>query len=58
MTKTKYKALATFRHHKPGDEFDAELDPEVERRAVERGQIEKVSKPKKEDKADGQADRS
>ena len=52
--KTTYKALAAFQGHQPGEQFEAELDPELERRARERGQIKKVSKPsKKEEKADG-----
>ena len=54
MTKTKYKALAAFQGHQPGDEFEADLDPTLERRATERGQIKKVNNPtKKEEKADG-----
>ena len=43
MTKTKYKALAAFQGHQPGDEFEAELDEALERRATERGQIKKVT---------------
>ena len=53
MTKTKYKALAAFQKHQPGDEFEAELDEGLERRATERGQIKKVTPKKKEEKADG-----
>ena len=33
VTKTKYKALLQFRDHQPGDEFEADLDPGLERRA-------------------------
>ena len=51
--KTKYKALAAFRGHQPGDEFEADLDPGLERSAKERGQIKKVTPKKKEEKADG-----
>ena len=52
--KTTYKALAKFQGHEPGDEFEAELDPELERRAKERGQIKPVNNSKKkEEKADG-----
>jgi hypothetical protein len=48
--KTTYKVMAAtgFRGHKQGDEFEAELDPEAERRATERGSIKPVkSKEKK-----------
>ena len=57
--KTKYKALAAFQGHQPGDKFEAELDERLERRAKERGQIRIVKRgddeaaTKKEDKADG-----
>ena len=51
--KTTYKALSRFQGHEPGEEFAAELDPALERRAVDRGQIKKVSKPKKEEKKSG-----
>ena len=52
--KTTYKALAAFQGHQPGEEFEAELDPELARRARERGQIKEVKSPKKkEEKADG-----
>ena len=39
---TTYKALSAFRGHQAGDEFEADLDPALERRALERGQIKKV----------------
>ncbi len=48
MTKTKYKALLRFQGHDPGDEFEAELDPDLERRAKARGQIKPVTATKKE----------
>jgi hypothetical protein len=58
--KTTYKVVGTtyFRGYAPGEEFDAELDPDVERRAKERGSIRVVkrqdTKPtKKEEEADG-----
>jgi hypothetical protein len=57
--KTTYKVvgLTAFQGHQPGDEFDADLDPELERRAKERGSIRVVKRgnnaKKKEEKADG-----
>jgi hypothetical protein len=58
--KTTYKVVGTtyFRGHAPGEEFQADLEPEQERRAKERGQIRVVkradTKPtKKEEEADG-----
>jgi hypothetical protein len=54
MTKTKYKALQRFKGHAPGEEFEADLDPELERRAKARGQIQTVQATKKEEgKKDG-----
>jgi hypothetical protein len=54
--KTKYKVtgLTGYSGHQPGEEFEAELDPEQERRAVERGSIEvvKQTKTKKEEEPD------
>ena len=49
--KTTYKALSRFQGHEPGEEFAADLDPALERRAVERGQIKKVTPKKKEEKS-------
>lgn len=56
--KTTYKALTRFGGYEAGDEFEAELDPKLERRAKERGQIRVVKRgdepnSKKEEKADG-----
>ena len=52
MTKTKYKVTAEtgFDGRKLGEEFEADLDPELEERVLERGTIEIVgkAKPKKE----------
>ena len=48
-----YKAISAFQGHQPGDEFKADLDPGLERRAIERGQIKKVTAKKKEKKTDG-----
>ena len=53
MTKTTYKVLAgTFQGHAAGEEFEAELTEEQERRAVERGSIKKATAKKKEEKTD------
>ena len=46
MTKYKVTAETGFGEHKQGDEFEAELDPELEQRAIERGSIEIVKKAK------------
>jgi hypothetical protein len=48
--KTTYKVsgLTPFDDHQPGEEFDADLDEELEERALERGSIEIVKgTPKK-----------
>jgi hypothetical protein len=44
MTKTTYKVTGStpFGNHQPGETFEAELDPELEQRALERGAIEVV----------------
>jgi hypothetical protein len=51
---TVYKVTGTtpFLGHQPGDEFEAELDPEQERRAKERGSIRVVRRNNKEEEAD------
>ena len=53
---TTYKVTATtgFRGHAEGDEFDAELTPDEERRAKERGSIKVVNarRTKKEEASD------
>jgi hypothetical protein len=55
--KTTYKVsgLTAFDGHQPGEEFDADLDEDLEQRAVERGSIEivKGTPKKKEVKNDG-----
>ena len=40
--KTTYKVTGNvpFMDHQPGEEFEADLDPELEERALERGAIE------------------
>ena len=49
MTKTTYKVTgpAAFMDHQPGETFEADLDPELEERALERGSIEVVRKTAK-----------
>ena len=47
MTTYKVTAATGFGDHKEGDEFEAELDPEQEQRAIERGSIEIVKSNKK-----------
>ena len=44
MTKTTYKVTGPvpFDVYQPGETFEAELDPELEERALERGSIEIV----------------
>lgn len=42
---TVYKVTgATFQGHEPGDEFEADLDPDQERRAKARGQLRVVKR--------------
>jgi hypothetical protein len=57
MTKTMYKVTGSvpFDVYQPGETFEAELDPELEQRALERGSIEIVggrSSRKKEESSD------
>ena len=48
MSKYKVVGSTPFGDHEPGEEFEADLDPDFEERAIERGSIELVSgKPKK-----------
>ncbi len=48
---TLYKVLALtgFRGHKQGDEFEADLTPDEERRAKQRGSIRVVRRDKHQD---------
>jgi len=58
MTKYKVTAKVGYAGHQPGDEFDANLTPDQERRAIERGAIKPVkdtSKPKAPRKGAGDA---
>ena len=45
-TETTYKVTGStaFQGHAPGEEFDAELDPDLERRAKDRGSIRVVKR--------------
>jgi hypothetical protein len=47
---TTYRVVgpAAFRGHKPGEKFDAELDPAQEQRALERGSIKVVNRKTKD----------
>ena len=51
MTKTTYTVSGgtPFDGHEPGETFEAELDEELEERAIERGSIVKGKQPKKEE---------
>ena len=55
--KTKYKVTGpvAFNVVQPGEEFEAELDPDLEARALERGSITK-SKEVKKGGSDAEAD--
>ena len=50
--KTTYKVigLTPYMGHQPGEEFDADLDPEQERRAKQRGSIRVVKRENKDTK--------
>ncbi len=52
---TTYKVTGPtgFAGHKPGETFEADLDPQLEQRALERGSIKKVpaKKPKEQEEA-------
>ena len=54
MTTYRVTAETGFDGHQMGDEFDADLDPDLEDRAIERGSVEivKGTKKKKEAAAD------
>jgi hypothetical protein len=56
---TVYKVTgAAFRGHQPGEEFEADLDPDQERRAKARGQIKVVKRgdTKTDEKEEEEAD--
>jgi len=46
MTKYKVTGETAFLEHQPGEEFEAELTPEQERRALERGSIARAGSTK------------
>jgi hypothetical protein len=56
--KTTYKVVGGrgFAGFKPGDTFEADLDPGQERRALERGSIKKVKQPAKNEEVNGDAE--
>jgi len=51
MAVTTYKVTGqtSFQGHKPGEQFEADLDPDLERRAIARGSIKKTPKKKEDD---------
>jgi len=53
MTLYKVTAATGFRGFKEGEEFEAELAPDEERRAKERGSIRVVKRDDKEGKKEG-----
>jgi len=55
MTKYTVTGPVAFMEYEPGEEFDEDLDPELEARALERGSISKGSHPRKK-KEDGNAE--
>lgn len=52
MTVYKVTGDTPFQGHQPGEEFETELDPELERRAKERGSIRVVKRNNKEEEDD------
>ena len=44
MTKYKVTGPTSYAGHKPGEEFEADLDPAAEQRALDRGSIEVAGK--------------
>ena len=57
MTLYKVVGATGFRGHKPGEEFEAELEPELEKRAKQRGSIRVIrrepSKTEQKEESDG-----
>jgi hypothetical protein len=55
---TRYKVVGStaFQGHQPGELFDAELDPGLERRAKERGQLRVVKHNHKQEEEEATAD--
>ena len=57
MTLYKVTGPTAFRGHRPGEEFEAELEPDLERRAKARGSIRVVRRePTKTDEKEDQVD--
>lgn len=52
MSRKTYEVIGAtpFLDHKPGETFTASLDPDLERRALGRGSIRVVTKPKPSEK--------
>ena len=57
---TKYKVTGpvAFMDYQPGEEFEAELDPDLEERALERGSISKLKNLKQKEGGDAETDRA
>ena len=59
MTRYTVTGPVAFGDWQPGEEFEADLDPELEARALERGSISKGKHTrKKEEDGDAEADRA
>jgi hypothetical protein len=56
MTTYRVTGSTSFAGHKPGEEFEAELDKAQEQRALERGSIEVVAKVKAKSKKEEEGD--
>jgi hypothetical protein len=57
MTKYKVTGPTAFMGFQPGETFEADLEPGLEERALERGSITKATTRKKED-GDAETDRA
>ena len=58
MTTYKVTGLTAFQGHEPGEVFEAELDEELEARAIARGSIKKTTSKPKEENGDAEESRS
>jgi hypothetical protein len=52
MTTYRVTGPTPFMGYRPGETFDADLDPELEQRAVERGSIKKTTAKKQKEESD------
>lgn len=52
MTSYKVTGATAFMGHRPGQQFEADLDPQLERRALERGSIKKTTAKKEKEETD------